>query len=1114
MRWFLLLIVGASPVWAQPLVAPVLIPVPDPGNYGTTGSGSVYGGGLGFVRHKFFVGAYEVSNDEYCRFLNAVDPFGANALLLYSTSMAASPSGGIAFTAEAPAGAKYSTLPNMADKPVNFVSWLDAARFCNWINNGSTATASTEFGAYDLSGPSATNATRLPGAVWFLPSEDEWFKAAYGYPTGLPTAKYSYFSFATGNTLTPTAVFANSIGQGLRGAGLAGSSGNSANFNGRANWNGSTGGNVTSVGGNGGPSFYGAFDIDGNVSEWTDTQPTLGRRVVRGGNFSSTTISRLVVANAVAGTEAADIGFRVVRMSDSTLVQVAGGQLPLSYSWNLNDRDVGPFYVDKYELTASEFYVFASWAASNGYDIGEISDFSTSQLPAAVTLDTAMKWCNAKSQLEGLTPFYGAFKNGTTIPTSPNYEADGYRLLTDAEWEWAARGGLLSQGFTYSGSNDRSAVATTSLTDVGTLAANELGLYDMTGNAREWTGSRHWNGIWFFVRFGDPLTAREGWYTSATMGFRVAKNVPRASQTIAAFAPLADKTFGDAPFQISKPLASSGLYVELSVLSGPARWSSDTTLTLTGAGTVVVAANQAGNNYYFPAEQITTLFVVAQAQQTISQLLPIDPKEFPTASFTVSAPSATSSLPVVLTIKSGPATISGDTITLTGAGTVFLAANQAGDANYAPATEVTTSFNVTAAKKPQHITFEQPAAQVYAPNQTFTLNASSSSGQPVSFLSGDTNLLTIVGNTATMRGVGSVAITATNIGSTDFLPADATRTVAIAKGSQSIPPFAATNNVPVGLALVLTNTNSSAELPVSFALLSGPATVTNNRVTVTGVGPVVLRATQGGDTNFNAASPLTNRFTAIKGYQSIQPFAATNNVPFGTSLFFTNTHTSAGLRVTFERVSGPVTFSTNRAKITGVGAVVVRAVQPGNTNYNAAPPLTNQFTSIKASQAITFNALSNQVFAPKKTVPLAAVSSSGLGVRFTSLTTNVVITSGSTATLRGAGTATIRATQPGNANFNAAPSVEQMLTVTPASQTITFTPPATTTFRSNAVIRLNGRSTSGLPVSYTSGNPSVLSIVGTRAVMNSRGSATITASQSGSVSYNAAPDVLRSLLLR
>ena len=73
MRWFFLLILSASAVWAQPLVVPAIVSVPDPGNYGTTGSGSVYGGSLGFVRHKFFVSAYEVSNDEYCRFLNAVE---------------------------------------------------------------------------------------------------------------------------------------------------------------------------------------------------------------------------------------------------------------------------------------------------------------------------------------------------------------------------------------------------------------------------------------------------------------------------------------------------------------------------------------------------------------------------------------------------------------------------------------------------------------------------------------------------------------------------------------------------------------------------------------------------------------------------------------------------------------------------------------------------------------------------------------------------------------------------------------------------------------------------------------------------------------------------------
>src|SRR5205085_458773 len=60
---------------------------------------------------------------------------------------------------------------------VNFVSWYDAARFANWVNNGATASASTETGAYTMA--SGVSVARNTGATWFLPTENQWYKAAY-----------------------------------------------------------------------------------------------------------------------------------------------------------------------------------------------------------------------------------------------------------------------------------------------------------------------------------------------------------------------------------------------------------------------------------------------------------------------------------------------------------------------------------------------------------------------------------------------------------------------------------------------------------------------------------------------------------------------------------------------------------------------------------------------------------------------------------------------------------------------------------------------------------------------------------------------------------------------
>jgi hypothetical protein len=167
----------------------------------------------------------------------------------------------------------------------------------------------------------------------------------------------------------------------------------------------------------------------------------------------------------------------------------------------------------------------------------------------------------------------------------------------------------------------------------------------------------------------------------------------------------------------------------------------------------------------------------------------------------------------------------------------------------------------------------------------------------------------------------------------------------------------------------------------------------------------------------------------------------------------------------------------------------------------------------KADQTITFNALSNQVFAPNKTFTLGATSSSGLPVVFTSLSTNVVTISGNVATIRSGGTARIVASQAGNANFNAAPTVEQPLTVTATNQTINFTPPANQVYAPNRTFALAATASSGRPVTFTSLDTNVVGVSSNVATIRSGGTARIVASQGGDLSYLAAAPVTNTVVI-
>lgn len=237
----------------------------------------------------------------------------------------------------------------------------------------------------------------------------------------------------------------------------------------------------------------------------------------------------------------------------------------------------------------------------------------------------------------------------------------------------------------------------------------------------------------------------------------------KSSQTIS-FDYLPDRRFGDSPFLLTAT-ASSHLPVQFRVVSGPAIIH-NYTVVLTGAGKVTIRASQQGNDDYYPAHEVERYFNVNKANQWI--VFPdLTSRTMLDTPFQI-AVTASSDLPVELSVSAGPATLSGNTVHLTGEGLVTIRAYQAGDSDYNSAPYVSQTFNVT--KVNQQITFGDLSEKVQA-GDDFQLTAVSNSGLPVAcrILSGPATMRT--STLVTMLGIGKVRVRASQEGNHAYYPA-------------------------------------------------------------------------------------------------------------------------------------------------------------------------------------------------------------------------------------------------------------------------------------------------------------------------------------------------------
>jgi sugar lactone lactonase YvrE len=525
--------------------------------------------------------------------------------------------------------------------------------------------------------------------------------------------------------------------------------------------------------------------------------------------------------------------------------------------------------------------------------------------------------------------------------------------------------------------------------------------------------------------------------------------VNQAPQTISFTPPASPVNYGVSPITLAATGGASGKPVVFSVLSGPGSVSgtNGTTLSITGVGTVMVAANQAGNSDYAAATQATQSVVVNAGPQTIAFPAPASPVTFPVSPITLAATGGASGNPVIFSVLSGPGTVSGTngtTLTITDSGTVMVAANQAGNSLYATATQVTHSIVVNSSAvslSATSLSFGDQEVSTTSASQSVTLT-----------------------NTGTIAlSISSIAVTGTDASS--FVFANSCGSSLAAGANCSIHGhFTPTTAGPLSAAVTITDNapgspqsialNGTGVTPPAVSLTSTSLSFGDQVVETTSASQSVTLTNTGG-------SPMSITSIAVTGTNA-SSFVFANSC--GTTLaagancsihgHFTPTTTgplSAAVTITDNASGSPQSISLSGTGVT-MASLSSTSLSYGNqevetTSLSQSVTLTNTSVSPMSitSIAVTGTDASSFVFANSCGSSLAAGASCSIHGHFTPTTTGplsaaVTITdnaSGSPQSIALSGTG---ATAPAVSLTSTSLSFpDQAMETTSASQSVTMT---------------------------------------------------------------------------
>ena len=570
---------------------------------------------------------------------------------------------------------------------------------------------------------------------------------------------------------------------------------------------------------------------------------------------------------------------------------------------------------------------------------------------------------------------------------------------------------------------------------------------------------------------------------------------PIGPAVLGAFGPFT-LTFGDAPVTLPPPSSpSAGAFSYTSSNPAVATISGDV-VTIVSAGTSTLTANQAADGAFTPGSTSATL-TVDKAVPAITGFNDLA-AQFGDNPLTLADP-ASNSAGTFSYASSDPAvaTVSGNTVTIVGAGTTTITATQTATANYLAGSSlaqltVSTVAPTLGAFGNLVRTFNDPDFSLAAP--------SSNSAGAFTYTSSNPAVATVAGDVVTIIGAGITTLTAIQAANGNYATAQITAQLSVGAATPVLTGFA-DRTATFGDAPISLNPPASPSAG-AFSYSSGNpavATVSGNIVTIVGSGSVVITVTQAANGNYSSAqatAQLTVGVAApvLSGFDDLS--ATFGDAPI---TLVAPTSPSAGAFTYISSNPAIATISGNVVTFVSMGSTTITATQAANGNY-ATAQITAQLSVGAATPALTGFADRTATFGDAPITLTAPTSPSAGGFTYTSSNPAVATISGNVVTITGSGTATLTATQAANGNYAAAQATAQLV-VGIASPVLAGFDDLSATFGDAPITLVAPTSPSAGAFTYTSSNPEVATLNGNVVTIVAAGTTTLTATQAANGSY-------------